>query len=196
MRVSLLLAGLLATVPAGATKPTSRVCNVADYGARADGRSRATQAIQRAIDSCAAGGGGVVLLSRGTFLSGTLVLKDNVTLRIAPHATLRASPEISDFTAHPPEDVPLIAVEGSTQSKGNGPFHLIDASDAHHISIDGGGTIDGNGSAYWDRDPQKGLVSKRPRPSPLIEFVDSSDIRVEHLKIRIRSNRAMSGLPT
>ena len=125
-----------------------------------------------------------MLLSRGTFLSGTLVLKDNVTLRIAPQATLLASPDIADFAAHSPEEVPLIAVDGSTQNKGNGPFHLIDASGARHISIDGGGTIDGNGRAYWDPDPNKVFVSRRPRPSPLMEFVDSSDIRIEHVTIR------------
>lgn len=183
MRGGLLMVALLATAPAAATKVTSRVCDVGDYGARGDGTSRATHAIQRAIDTCSASGGGVVLLSRGTFLSGTLVLKDNVTLRIAPKATLRASPEISDFAGHPPGDVPLIAVEGSTQSKGNGPFHLLDASGARHIRIDGGGTIDGNGEAYWDADPKQVFVSRRPRPSPLIEFVDSSDISIEHVKI-------------
>ena len=114
-----------------------------------------------------------MILPRGTFLSGTIVLKDNIRLRISRLAMLKASPSIADFTPYPPEDVPLIAVDGSTQNKGNGPYHLIHALGAHHIAIDGGGTIDGSGSAYWDSDPQKGLVSKRPRPSPLIEFVDS-----------------------
>jgi polygalacturonase len=118
------------------------------------------------------------------FLSGTLVLKDNVTLRIAPGAVLMASPRIADFTPFPPEDVKLISVDGSTQNKGNGPYHLIHASGARHIAIDGGGTIDGNGSAYWDPDRQKVFVSRRPRPSPLIEFVGSSDIRIENVSIR------------
>ena len=184
MRAVLLMVGLLATFPAAAAKSSVRVCDVTHFGAVAHGRSLATYSIQQAIDSCAAAGGGVVLLSRGTFLSGTLVLKDNVTLRIAPRATLLASPDIAAFTAHSPQEVPLIGVDGSTQNKGNGPFHLIDASGARHISIDGGGTIDGNGQAYWDPDPNKVFVSRRPRPSPLIEFVDSSDIRIENVTIR------------
>ena len=141
-------------------------------------------AIQRAIDACAKAGGGIVLLPRGTFLAGTLVLKDNITLRIAPGAVLMASPRIADFTAVPPGDVKLIAIDGSTQNKGNGPYHLIHASGAHHIAIDGGGTIDGNGSAFWDPDPQKVFVSRRSRPSPLMEFVGSADIRIENVTIR------------
>jgi polygalacturonase len=97
---------------------------------------------------------------------------------------LLASPRIGDFTPHPPEDVALIAVDGSTQNKGNGPYHLIDASGARHIAVDGGGIIDGNGRSFWDDDPQQVFVSRRPRPSPLIEFVDSFDIRLENVTIR------------
>jgi polygalacturonase len=160
------------------------MCEATRYGARPDGQTLATASIQRAIDACAAAGGGIVLLPRGTFLSGTLVLKDNVTLRIAPGAVLRASPRIADFTPYPAKDVPLIAIDGSTQNKGNGPYHLIHASGARHIAIDGGGTIEGNGSAYWDPGPEKLFVSRRPRPSPLIEFVASADIRMENLTVR------------
>jgi polygalacturonase len=126
----------------------------------------------------------VVLLPGGTFLSGTLVLKDGITLRIAPGATLLASAMIEDFTPYPPGDVPKIMIDGSTQNKGNGPYHLIHAENARGIAIDGGGTIVGNGRAYWDSDPDKVYVARRPRPSPLIEFVASRDIRIENLTIR------------
>jgi len=184
LRRTALIGLLLSSFAAPPTLAAGR-CSVTDYGAKGDGLSLATMAIQRAIDACAVRpGGGTVVLARGTFLSGTIVLKDNIRLRISRGAMLKASPRIVDFTPYPPEDVPLIAVDGSTQNKGNGPYHLIHASGARHIAIDGGGTIDGSGGAYWDSDPQKGLVSKRPRPSPLIEFVDSSNISVEHLTIR------------
>jgi polygalacturonase len=169
---------------AGAQPPRLATCEATRFGAKPDGRTLATASIQRAIDACAAAGGGIVLLPRGTFLSGTLVVKDNVTLRIAPGAVLRASPRIADFIPFPAKDVALIAVDGSTQNKGNGPYHLIHASGARHIAIDGGGTIDGNGSAYWDADAMKQFVSRRPRPSPLIEFAGSADIRMENLTVR------------
>lgn len=167
-----------------AVAPLAGTCDATRYGARADGRTLATAAIQRAVESCASAGGGVVLLAGGTFLSGTIVLRDNITLRIAPGATLLASPRIEDFTPHPPEDVPLIAIDGSTQNKGNGPYHLIHAERARNIALDGGGTIAGNGEAYWDSDAERVFVSRRPRPSPLIEFVATQGIRIENLTIR------------
>jgi polygalacturonase len=175
-----LSAGAAAAVP----QSQSGVCGARAYGAKGDGRTLSTAAIQRAIDACASAGGGTVLLEVGTFISGTLVLKDNITLRIAPGATLLASPRISDFTPYPPEDVAMIAIDGSTQNKGNGPYHLIHSHGARNVAIDGGGTIRGNGPAYWDPDPERVFVSRRPRPSPLIEFVETEGIRIENITIR------------
>jgi polygalacturonase len=159
-------------------------CDVLDYGARGDGETLETAAIQRAIDACAARGRGTVMLPSGTYLSGTITLADNTTLHISAGATLLASPRIADFRPFPPEDVPLIAIDGSTQNKGNGPYHLIQVTGKHNVAIEGGGTIRGNGLAYWDSDPVKHFVSRRPRPSPLIEFVGSQAIRVENVTIR------------
>jgi polygalacturonase len=179
-----LASALLALSSAAGVQALGSTCDVTRYGAKADAKTLATGAIQRAIDDCAAAGGGIVLLLRGTFLSGTLVLKDDITLRIAPGAVLMASPDIRDFTPYPPADVQLIAVDGSTQNKGNGPYHLIHATGARHIAIDGGGVIDGNGRAYWEPDPDKVFVSRRPRPSPLVELVQSADIRIEDVTFR------------
>ncbi len=142
-----------------------------------------TAAIQRSIDACSAAGG-VVVLSGGTFLSGTIVLKDHVTLRIAPGAILQGSPRIEDYVPYPPEDVAAIFVDGSTQNKGNGPYHLIHAQQAHDVAIDGGGIIDGNGQAFWEADPERGWVSRRARPSPLIETVETDGLRIEDITIR------------
>jgi polygalacturonase len=174
----------LLAVLSSAAAPADALCDARRFGARADGTTLATAAIQRAVDACAGRGGGVVLLSGGEFLSGTIVLKDGVTLRIDRGAKLVASPRIEDYRPFPPEDVNLIAVDGSTQNKGNGPYHLIHAENARGVAIDGGGTIVGNGRAYWDPDPDRVYVSRRPRPSPLIEFVASRGIRVENVTIR------------
>lgn len=170
-----------AALPASAT---SGQCVATRYGARADGRTLDTAAIQRAIDDCARRGGGVVLLAGGTFLSGTIVLKDHITLRIEPGSTLLASPRIEDFTPYPAADVPKIFIDGSTQNKGNGPYHLIHADKAHDVAIDGGGTIDGNDRAFWDSDPERVFVSRRARPTPLIETVETDGLRIENLTIR------------
>ena len=55
------------------------VLNVASHGARGDGRTNDAAAIQRAIDACTRSGGGTVCFPPGNFLSGTIVLKSNVT---------------------------------------------------------------------------------------------------------------------
>jgi polygalacturonase len=158
-------------------------CDVTEYGAKGDGKALDTAAIQRAVDACAARGGGTVLLPSGTFQTGTIVLDNNITLQLSAGATLLASPRIEDFRPFPPEDVALIAIDGSTQNKGNGPYHLIHATGKHNLAIEGAGTIRGNGRAYWDPDPAKVFVSRRPRPTPLMEFVDSSNIRIENVSI-------------
>ena len=65
-----------------------------EFGAKADGVTKDTAAIQRAIDICAQNGGGRVLLEDGTFLCGSLYLKSYVYLDIAVSAVFKASPEI------------------------------------------------------------------------------------------------------
>jgi polygalacturonase len=175
---------LLLALPPVANASADGSCDVRRYGAKGDGRSLDTAAIQRAVDDCAQHGGGVVLLGQGSFLSGTIVLRDRITLRIAPGATLLASPRIGDFTPYPPEDVPKIAIDGSTQNKGNGPYHLIHAADAADVAIDGGGQIRGNGASYWDTLQDGRLVARRPRPSPLIETVAVRGLRIENVTIR------------
>lgn len=158
-------------------------CNAAAYGARGDGLTLDTAAIQAAIDACAARGGGVVVLGSGVFLSGTLVLRDRITLRVTPGAVLLASPRIEDFRPFPPEDVAKIALDGSTQNKGNGPYHLIHAEGVRDVAIDGGGEVRGAGAAYWDRAPDGRLVSRRPRPTPLVEFVGVRGVRIENVTL-------------
>jgi polygalacturonase len=61
---------------------------------------------------------------------------------------------------------------------------LIQATGKQNVAIEGAGTIRGNGRAYWDPDPVKTFVSRRPRPSPLIEFVGSRNVRIENVSIR------------
>ncbi len=55
-------------------------CNVADFGAVGDGKTKNTQAIQKAIDTCWSAGGGTVTIRDGIFLSGTIRLKGKILL--------------------------------------------------------------------------------------------------------------------
>lgn len=113
-----------------------RVCDAKAYGAKADGRTKDTQALQKAIDDCAAKAG-TVRLKAGTFLTGPIVLKSGITLEIKDGATLLGSPDPADYPEH--EELR----EPSVQP-------LIGAQNAENIVIRGGGTIDGNGRPWWE----------------------------------------------
>ena len=75
------------------TAPAMKVFNVIDHGAVGDGTTLNTAAIQKAIDECTPGG--KVLIPTGTFLSGALFLKSNITLQI--DGTLRGSDNAADY---------------------------------------------------------------------------------------------------
>ncbi len=75
----------------------ARTCNPRDFGAKADGTTKDTAAIQKAIDACAAKGGGTVRLTAGTYLSAPIVLKSNITLQLDKGATLLGSPDHADY---------------------------------------------------------------------------------------------------
>lgn len=136
----------------------SAVCDVVAHGAKGDGRTLDTAAIQRAIDSCSATGGGVVEFPNGRFLSGTIELKSHIALRLSPGATLLGSSKIEDYTRP----------------------HLIYARNVENIAIEGGGYIDGNGRSFWDAN----FKALAKRPSPQIEVVESKDVRIENVHIR------------
>jgi polygalacturonase len=165
---------------AAAVAAQGAVCDVTKYGATGNGKSLDTAAIQKAIDACHAAGGGSVVFNNGRFLSGTIFLKSNVTLRIETGAVLLSSANIADFE---------VKQAGALKVPANGEVadelgvhhighHLIYADNADNIAIEGGGTIDGQGDMYFDKD-----LKPRPRPSPLIEIWNSRDIRIQDITI-------------
>jgi len=164
-----LLGALLLAGPASAV-----TCTPEQYGATANGRTKDTDAIQKAIDICAMKGGGVVSLSKGVYLTAPITLKDNITLNIAAGATLLGSPDHADY---PP----------MTVFKAPGRQALITATRAHGVAITGKGTIDGNGSSWWhDTTGQvpsgiMGHVVFRPR---LIVFDHTQYIRMSGVTVQ------------
>ncbi len=105
------------------------VFNVKDFGATGQKSDLATAAIQSAIDAAAAAGGGQVYLPPGDYLSGTLILKSNITFWVEAGATLFASHQEE---AYSPDHRDLF---------GN-PI-LLYAKGANHLSLRGKGVIDG-----------------------------------------------------
>ncbi len=151
--------------------------NIKDYGAKGDGETVDTAAIQSALDACKDAGGGEVYFPAGRYLSGTLVVPSYTTLNISTGATLLGSTNLEDF----PRDNRIIHGDRTG-------FHLIRIADAERVTITGGGVIDGQGPAYWDDGKGRGyrlaLDSHHGRPSPMIAVMNCQDIRIENVTLR------------
>src|SRR6478672_11283594 len=94
-RQMMLLTGALASsgaisAYAGSRKEngTAHLFDLAHFGAAGDGKALDSPAINAAIDACAKAGGGMVYLRPGTYRSGTVVLKSNVTLYLEAGSVL------------------------------------------------------------------------------------------------------------
>jgi polygalacturonase len=169
---SLILPVALAVVSASAFAATS-TCNVRTYGAKGDGATKDTAAIQSAIDACDKKGGGTVQLTAGTYLSAPIVLKSNITLQLDKGATLLGSADHADYPAismfHLPDLQPLVS-----------------ALNASNVAIAGEGTIDGNGASWWEEaraTKDHGVLGNHPRPK-LIIFDHCKHVRVEGVTIQ------------
>src|SRR5947209_3225900 len=71
--------------------------DVTEYGAKGDSATLNSAAIQKAIDNCNKSGGGKVIFPAGKYLSGTIVLKDNVTLSLQKGAVILGSTNLEDY---------------------------------------------------------------------------------------------------
>jgi Pectate lyase superfamily protein len=111
---------------------------VREHGARGDGRSKDTAAIQAAIDAAAPGG--VVFFPPGDYVSGTLRLRDRLVLQLAAGATLVASPDDADFDPHEKLEYATFADRETTDFR----FALLQGRRLQHLDIVGPGRIDGN----------------------------------------------------
>ncbi|HET6557943.1 MAG TPA: glycosyl hydrolase family 28 protein [Prolixibacteraceae bacterium] len=106
--------------------------NVLNFGAMPGKLS--TVAIQKAVDQCHAAGGGRVVVPPGTFITGCIVLKSNVNLHLEPGAEMLGSENMEDYRV---QDV----------RRG-----MIFCEDAINVSISGSGTINGNGTHFYETD--------------------------------------------
>jgi len=143
--------------PAIPVIPSPTFC-VTNYGARGDGRTLNTAAFQKAIDACAAAGGGTVFVPAGSFLTGPFTLASSLNLHLDKNARILLS---DDLAAYP--------VRGARYQNG------ISVSRAHDVEITGEGIIDGQGAKWWAAFRADAAMTHRPN---LIEFSDCTNVAV------------------
>src|SRR5215467_337218 len=145
----------------------ARIYNVRDYGAKGDGVALDTAALQTAIDACNKDQGGTVLVPAGTFLTGTLELKSNVTLHLSAAAKILGAADGKQY--HAADAIPPTG----EWTMGDGNVALIFAANAENIAIEGQGTIDGQGAQFRPptrgAQPPAGLTGNR-RPHHLLFY--------------------------
>src|SRR6476469_4854549 len=111
--------------------------DVTKYGAKGDSATLNSVAIQKAIDECNRTGGGKVIFPAGNYLTGTIVLKDNVTISLQKNAVILGSTNVEDYQNLDP------FADGLGTGVG---WALLVAVDAKNIGIEGEGAINGQGS--------------------------------------------------
>jgi polygalacturonase len=141
--------------------------NILDCGAKPDGKTLCTEAIQNAVDQCADSGGGTVYFPAGTWLTGTVYLESHVTLWLDSGCLLLGSKEKKDY-GRPRK---LANTEGETFSY----WAIIAGRNLENIAIRGRGTIDGQGDNFKYKDG--------PRPKN-IYLENCSYVLVEGVRMR------------
>ncbi len=147
--------------------------DVRSLGARGDGVTLDTKPIQSAIDSCTKIGG-TVIFPPGMYLTGSLELKNNVTLHLEKGSTLLGSKNLSDYF----ERIPKLKSYNDVFLK----HSLLYAEGQSNIAITGEGTIDGQGGSF------KVLTNEKPakyfnRPY-VIRFVECRNVTVEGVTLQ------------
>ena len=149
------------------------------YGAKGDGTTVDTAAIQAALDAAAKAGHAVVTFAPGVYLTGAIFVKSGTELHLDQGVTLRGVQTLAGYPILPTR------VAGIEM---NWPAALVNVYEQQHASITGAGTIDGDGKVWWDRYwalrkqyDARGLRwaadydAQRPR---LIQIYKSQDVRL------------------
>ena len=160
-------------VQAAPATPQPGVYDVRAFGAKGDGSTLNTAAIQQAIDRANQDGGGrVVLPAPGIYLTGTIFLKDNVTLDIPSGATLLGSRQQADYSKNI-NRFPYITEDMDRV--------LIYAQKASNVGLTGRGTISGNNRNGGMNPLLHPPAGEKPQRAMLVCFDECNRVRVDQL---------------
>ena len=164
--------------PAVAAGASQKVFDVREFGAKGDGKTLDTVAIQKALDACGKAGGGIVRFPSGTYLSQPITLRTKTTVQLGAGAKLQATGDQSAFLKSGTNW--LAAKSGSDFVPFVGGKDLVD------VTITGNGTIDGGGENWWEAAEEarrKTPGYTLPRPN-LIVLTGCKNLRVENITLQ------------
>ncbi|WP_051220416.1 glycoside hydrolase family 28 protein [Prevotella sp. AGR2160] len=153
---------------------------ITNYGVKTDSTLMQTAAIQHVIDLAASRGGGLIVVPRGTFLSGALFFKPGTSLYITENGVLKGSDRVEDFPI-----IPTARVEGQTCKYFSA---FINADGVDGFTICGRGTINGNGYHYWKefwlrRAWNPKCTNKDAQRPKLVYIQHSKNVTVQDVKL-------------
>jgi len=149
----------------------NRVFIVDHYGAKPDGQTVNTVAIQKAVDACSAKGGGVVRFLKGKYVTGTIIFKSNVMIEVAQGAEILGSTSLKDYPhITPKQKTTMDTLQNLTLS-------IFYAEGVENIGFRGKGLIDGRGKRFR-------VVGRQLKDRPfVIRIYDSKNILLEDLHL-------------
>ena len=156
--------------PANPAASAAAVYEVRAFGAKGDGHTLDTAAIQKALDQCGQAGGGTVRLTAGTYLSQPLTLRSKTTLRLEAGAKLQATDDPADFAADKP----------------NTFIAFLSGKNLTDVTLSGPGIIDGGGGKWWvpaEEARRKSPGYTLPRPN-LIVLTGCRQVRLQDLTLQ------------
>ncbi|MCI5604539.1 MAG: glycoside hydrolase family 28 protein [Clostridia bacterium] len=121
---------------------TNVLLNVCEYGVLGDGTTNNTKSIAKVIEIAEKRGGGVIYFPPGQYVTGTIELKDNMTLYLDSGAVILGSVD--------PDDYPMITKETLKGYNREGHSGLIKAFKCENVTIKGRGVVDGRGMNWWN----------------------------------------------
>jgi len=167
-----------ADAPTATKAPVRHAFSVLDYGAKGDGTTLDTEAINHAIAACAEAGGGRVFFPTGRYLSGTVHLANHLTLFLAAGAALIGTTNLSLY------EQPFVPAFMPEAKFGKWHRALVLGQGLDDVTITGGGVIDGN--KVFDRAGEEHM-----RGPHAISFTDCRRFVIRDISIVDAANYAI-----